>query len=307
MTGNDAFDPRHLFARLRFRHLQLLVALKSTGTLMAAARLLNVTQPAMSKALREVEAVFGFALFVRGARGLAPTPQGEIAIRGAALLLEELAHVGAEASSDPARTVLRIGAPPFVAQGYLPAVLARLVGEHVRVQLEEERVPLLLRSLLDGRLDALITSYPAEMPESAAQLRYENLFDVESAVIAPPGHHLVASRRVSWRQLAREAWILPSRVSMLRRVLEEMFRQAGVAAPVPVVEALSPVTSMRMVAGGLGLCAAPVAVLAEALAAGKVCRLRVSPVISAGPVALIYRAAPESPRVALLRQALGLA
>jgi len=307
MNNGDQFDPRHLLARLRFRHLQLLVELKSAGTLRATATALNVTQPALSKALHEVESAFGFALFTRGARGLTPTPQGAIAIRGAALLIEELAHMGAEASSDPVKTVLRIGAPPFVAQGYLPAVLARLLGEHVRVQLEEERVPLLLNSLLDGRLDALLTSYPTEMPDTPVRLRYENLFDTEYTVISPPDHPLARSRRVSWRQLGDQPWILPARISMLRRVIEENFRHAGVAAPVPVIESLSPVTNMRMVGAGLGLCAVPVAILGEALDTGQVRRLRVHPPIPAGPVALICRAAPENPRLALLRSALGLA
>jgi len=306
MKSDDRFDPRHLFARLRFRHLQLLVELKSAGTLRAAAGALNVTQPALSKALREVEGAFGFPLFVRGARGLTPTAQGAIAIRGAATMLEELAHVGAEASTDPVRTVLRIGAPPFVAQGYLPAVLARLVGDEVRVRLEEERVPLLLTSLFEGRLDALITSYPTEMPETPVQLKYENLFDAQYTVIAPPGHPLVRARRVSWRQLGNEPWILPARISMLRRVLEEIFRHAGIVAPLPVIESLSPVTNMRMVAAGLGLCAVPAAILGEALATGQVHALRVHPAIPPGPVALICRAAPANPRLALLRHALGL-
>ncbi|GAC1532235.1 MAG: hypothetical protein NVS2B4_12050 [Ramlibacter sp.] len=167
MDADTLLGARRLVARLRFRHLQLLVTLRKGGSLRAAAGVLSLTQPALSKALGEVEGAFGFPLFVRSARGLVPTPRGEIAIRGAALLLEELAHIGVEASAEPAVTVLRIGVPPFVAQSYMPEVLARLfdIEARVRVHLEEERVPLLVQSLLDGRLDALITSYPAEMPQ----------------------------------------------------------------------------------------------------------------------------------------------
>lgn len=309
MKAGISFEPRHLVARLRFRHLQLLVELHRSGSLRAAAVVLNLTQPALSKSLHEVEGAFGFPLFVRSARGLAATPRGEIAIRGAALMLEELAHVGAEASADPAETVLRLGAPPFVAQAHLPEVLARLVqgNARVRVQLVEERVPLLLQLLLDGRVDALVTSYPTELPEVPGQaLHYEKLFETGFAVIAPPGHPLVKARRVSWQRLGQEAWIMPAASSMVRRMMDEVFRSQGVLTPVPVIESTSPVTNLRLVAAGLGLSAVPATTVLSALALGEVKQLRVHPAIAQAPVALIHRAAPANPRVALLREALGL-
>ncbi|MBB3180456.1 LysR family transcriptional regulator [Variovorax sp. Sphag1AA] len=300
---------RRLVGRLRFRHLQLLMELQRGGSLRAAASVLNLTQPALSKALGEVESAFGFPLFTRSARGLAPTPRGEIAIRGAVLLLEELAHLGAEASAEPAVTVLRVGAPPFVAQGYLPEVFSRLLGEasRVRVQLQEERVPLLVHSLTEGRLDALITSYPTEMPEAAGRsLHYEKLFDAGFAVIAPPGHLLGRARRVDWQRLAREQWIMPAPTSMVRRMMEEVFRREGLIAPVPVIESTSPVTNVRLVAAGLGLSAVPESTLRSTQGTHPVARVRVHPAIPPGPVALIHRAGPDNPRLALLRGALGL-
>lgn len=309
MKTRATFEPRHLVARLRFRHLQLLVELRKGGSLRAAAIVLNLTQPALSKALSEVEGAFGFPLFVRGARGLTPTPRGEIAIRGAALLLEELAHVGAEASADPAETVVRIGAPPFLAQAYLPAVLVRLVqgNARVRVQLAEERVPLLLQLLLDGRLDALITSYPTELPEAAGQaLHYEKMFDTEFTVIAPPDHPLVSVRRVSWQRLAKESWVMPAPNSMIHRTMEEVFSREGVLMPVPVIESTSPVTNLRLVAAGMGLSAVPTTTVRVALALGEVKRVRAHPAIPPAPVALIHRSTPENPRLVLLRHALGL-
>lgn len=309
MNVSHSFEPRHLVARLRFRHLQLLVELHRGGSLRAAAVVLNLTQPALSKALREVEGAFGFPLFVRSARGLAATPRGEIAIRGAALMLEELAHIGLEASADAAETVLRIGAPPFVAQAYLPEVLTRLVqgNARVRVQLVEERVPLLLQLLLEGRLDALITSYPTELPDAPGQaLHYEKLFETEFAVIAPPGHPLVMARQVSWQRLSEEAWIMPASSSMVRRMMDEVFRRHGVLMPAPVIESTSPVTNLRLVAAGLGLSAVPATTVRSALALREVKQLRAHPAIPPAPVALIHRAIPANPRLALLREALGL-
>lgn len=304
-------DTERLVTRLRFRHLRLISELRRGGSLRAAAQALNLTQPALSKALGELEGAFGFALFTRTARGVTPTAQGEVAVRGAEVLLAELAHLRVEvAAGISVVAVVRVGAPPFVAQGYLPAVLARLVQRDppVQVQLLEERVPLLLEALGAGRLDALVTSYPAQMPElGGVQLQFEKLFDAEFFVIAPPGHPVTRARQVDWQRLAAEPWVMPAPSSMLRRLIDQGFLQAGLVPPVPVVESTSPVTNVQLVAAGIGLSAAPAATVRHELAIGRIKRVRVAPAIAPGPVALIWRAGVANPRVALLREGLGLA
>lgn len=302
-----AEQARRLAGRLRFRHLQLLLALEQGGSLRAAAQELNFTQPALSKALAEVESAFGLPLFTRTARGLTPTPQGRAALRGARLLLEELAHVQDEASAAAcAAAVVRIGAPPFVAHGHLPAMIARLAvaTPRVHVELLEERVPLLMEALAEGRVDALVTSYPGLGPDGPmGGLRYEKLFDTEYAVIAPPRHAVAGMRRVDWPTLARHDWILPARTSMVRRMVEDSFMRGGAMAPLPVVESTSPVTNVQLVAAGIGLAVVPLATLRHA-GHGLVVRVAATPAIGPGPVGLIVRAGPQNPRLALVREAL---
>lgn len=310
MTENAMQESERLAARLRFRHLQLITEIQRCGSLRAASQPLNLTQPALSKALREIEAAFGFTLFARTARGLTPTAQGAVVVRGAAMLLEELAHLRLEAAAgENAVTLLRIGAPPFVAQDYLPAVLARLAlrNPSARVHLTEDRVPLLMESLAAGKLDALVTSYPAQMPELASiNLKFENLFDTEFAVIAPPSHPLARARQVDWQQLARERWVMPASTSMLRRLIDNSFASAGLATPQPVIESTSPVTTVRLVAAGLGVSAVPASTMQRDVALGLVRRVRVKPAMAGSAVALIYRANVVNSRVAILRQALRL-
>lgn len=298
---------RRLASRLRFRHLQLLLALEEGSSLRAAAQALNFTQPALSKALAEIEGAFGLPLFTRTARGLTPTPQGRAALRGARLLLQELEHVQQEATAAAcAAAVVRIGAPPFVAHGHLPAVIARLAAATPRVHVEllEERVPLLMQALAEGRVDALVTSYPPPAPDgSAGALRYEKLFDTDYAVIAPPGHPVAGLRRVDWPTLARYDWILPARTSMVRRMVEDTFMRGGAMPPLPVVESTSPVTNVQLVAAGIGLGVVPLATLHHA-GQSLVVRVPARPAIGPGPVGLISRAGPDNPRLALVREAL---
>jgi DNA-binding transcriptional LysR family regulator len=179
----------------------------------------------------------------------------------------------------------------------------------VRVQLLEERVPVLMQALQQGEVDALLSSYPMQMPQAGAvELRYEKLFEVEFSVIAPPGHPLARARQVSWERLAQEPWVMPAKTSMARRVIEESFMRAGVVPPLPVIESTSPVTNVQLVAAGIGLSVTPATTaLRHAQNMSLVKPVRVSPAIPPGPVALIYRAAVPNPRVALFREALGLA
>lgn len=302
-----SFDPRTLFAKLRFKHLQLLAVLGDTKSLSGAALQLHLTQPALSKALGEIEAAFDVQLFVRLARGVEPTEQGQLVIQGAVMLLQELAHLGQEASQKAHAMILRIGAPPFVAQGYLPAVLAALAdyAPHVRVQLVEERVPLLIEHLLEGKLDALISSYPTERPDAAAYaMRYEKLFETHFTVIAPKNHPAAQRKHNTWAELTQHSWILPSNASMLRRIMEEVFRREGVMAPLPVIESTSPLTNVQLVKMGLGLSVVPSSTLALLPKLTGVRAVAVERGIFAGQVALITRDQAENPRLQVLRAVL---
>ncbi|EHK66515.1 LysR family transcriptional regulator [Achromobacter arsenitoxydans SY8] len=288
----------------------MLQVLQSTGSLRAASQALNLTQPALSKALTEIENAFGFVLFLRTARGLAPTAQGAVVLRGAAMLLEELAHLRTDASTaDRFAAKIRIGAPPFVAQTYLSGVVEKLVNQPspLRVQLMEDRVPALIQALQQGEIDALITTFPLQLLESGAgALRCIKLFEVQFAVVGPAKHPLVRSRRVDWSRLSQERWVMPAEGSMGRKLIEDCFTHAGLPAPLPVVESTNPTTGIQFIAAGLGIGIVPDMTLLRRspLLAGSVKQIRVHPEPPSSVVALIFREGAANPRVALLQEAL---
>jgi len=262
--------------------------------------------------LAEIESAFGFAVFSRTTRGLKPTAQGAVVLRGARLLLAELAYLHAEAlTADRLAAKIRIGAPPFVAQTYLPEVIQRLVRqkEPLRVQLQEERVPALIQALQRGELDALITTFPLQMLDSdAGAFQYVKLFEVQFAVVAARDHPLLSARRVDWVRLSQERWVMPAEGSMGRKLIEECFTHSGVPMPLPVIEATSPTTSIQLVAAGLGIGIVPdVALLRHGtVPVGSVRQIQVAPEPHSSAVALIHRSGPVNPRVVLLQKALGL-
>ena len=302
-----------LLARLRFRHLQMVAEVELAGSLSKAAVKLSLTQPALSKALKEVEGLLGFALFKRSTRGLQKTPQGAIVMRGATLLLKELRHFHAEAEAAGPEgriaAVLRLGAPAFLAVSLLPTVVARLAAARppMTVSLYEANVPKLFESLLGGDLDALVTVYnPDAMSRAAGHgVRFEAIGEEDYVVIAPSAHRLARARSVDWRALVDESWVLTRKPSLARVFIEDTFRRHGLQPPAPVCETDSPVTSARMVAEGVGLSTTPISTAREAERSGRIRQVRMKSSPPSATLGLVYRtAAADHPRIAMLRQAL---
>lgn len=84
---------RLLDGRFKLRHLVLITTIAEQGTLVGAAQALHVTQPVVTRALREVEDVLGVALFTRGPRGVRPTVFGELLLEHARAVLNNLRRV----------------------------------------------------------------------------------------------------------------------------------------------------------------------------------------------------------------------
>jgi len=296
---------RRLVGRLKFRHLHILLTLKETGSLHAAARLLNVTQPALSKALVEVEHAFGAPLFERDARGVVPTSHGDRVLRGARLLIGELERLHKDVLSDTHILSLNVGAPHFIAQGYLPRVIGRLTSldASIRVKIVEGAVPDLFVRLQEGELDFLISTLDLSGMNKGA-LEVTRLFSANLEVIAAASHPLAERRSVSWEMLSKERWILPSVDSLLTRSVIEMFSQAGLAAPEPIIKSGQPATNLQLVAENVGISVLPSPVLRSHVAGDRVRTINVSPPLARRPVALIRRKGPQASYLPHLLEAL---
>jgi LysR family transcriptional regulator of abg operon len=302
----------HVLARLRFRHLQLIAEVERTGSLSRASQVMSLTQPALSKALKEVEDMLGFEIFHRGPRGLQKTPQGTLVIHGASLLLRELQHVRAEAEAAGAEAgvaaVLRLGTSAFIAVSLLPRIIALLTGQvpPVAVRLREDSVPRLFEALHAGKLDALVTLYDSDLMASTSgrDIRFENILEEAYVVIAPAGHRLARARAVSWEELAHVPWVLTMKPSLARVFVEDSFRRHGVTPPVPLCEIEGPVTAARLVGAGVGISSVPESTAQEALRSKAVSLVKLQSPQPTATLGLVYRiAAADHPRIALLRRA----
>jgi LysR family transcriptional regulator, regulator of abg operon len=274
----------HRLARLRFRDLQVLIAIAERGSLRRAAQIVGISQPALSKALREIEDAFGAALFIRRRSGLVATPFGTRIISGAEVLLTELKSIqtSARASREPP---LRLGCTHFLAKVVLPRWLKNLGNREAQVR--EGTLPELLVELSRGRIDAVLALYPDSDNTNDAythRLLFKETLQIVASSAMPVGN--------SWSDLSKAAWILPPPNSVVRRVIELRFLAEGLVPPMPAIESMHMSTNLKLVTDGLGVAAISQRYLSGERASKGFRIIKVKPLPEV-PVSLVLRKGAE--------------
>ena len=211
-----------LGSRLKFRQLKLLIAIEDMGSVHRTAALLHMSQPGVSKALKEIEDAIGVALFARSPQGLVATDMGRCVIRHARLMCASLAHMHDELGTLSRGSGRRIAVGTVA--GALVAVLAdallqfRKAFPDVRVDLYEDTSAQLLGQLQSGTIDiALCRTSVAEQPNL---FHFEWLCDEVVGVAVSPAHPLAQLDTVTLAQAAAYPWILFPGHMPLRTLLE---------------------------------------------------------------------------------------
>ncbi len=284
-----------MFDHLRFRQLEMVCLLAETGSVRATSRQINLSAPALSKSLREIEQVVGAPLFVRTTRGLLPTADGEEFVRSARVVLRHLDGLrnSRARSSGPARSrTLRIGTAPFVAWCIVPEILRRLAGQGdpPRLQLVEARIVALADQLANGELDAILTLFTPEALHvldtgtlGLDQIYAERMVIVEGAGARPK------RRRASWQALEGADWILPPPTYTQRLLVQRAFLAAGRLPPEPVIESINIPAMLNLVKAGLGITAAFGCTVQDDLAGGSLRAVRTETELPTVPIGLAYR------------------
>lgn len=233
---------RRLIARLKMRHLQLIVQVHRLGSLTRVAELMATSQPAVTNTLSELETMFGGPLFTRTARGMTPTDIGRVVAARAQAILQDLGHLvrDMEASSAGLAARLHVGVTPFVS-GRLIADAVNAVQAstpRVAVRIHDGTNTHLLRALRDHELDIVIA-------------RATPTLDLQGLVFEPlyfQQARLISSRKLaaqlgrvplSWLELATLDWVLGEPQTALREEVAGLFIRAGISPPVPITEGYS--------------------------------------------------------------------
>jgi DNA-binding transcriptional LysR family regulator len=235
--------------RLRLRHLQLMVALSETESLRRAADELAMTQPAATKALKELEDTIGVSLFVRHARGMEPTIFGEVVMRYARVVFEDLDELRDELAAIEAGDIgkVRIGAVMAPAPELLTHAIVALKAAHPRLQIsvQIDTSDVLVQALQQDQLDIMLGRIPDGFP--ALDLSFETLGEEALSIVTRPDHPVArATIRPRLAELATYPWIVQPHPSPMRQIIDQTFRESRVAPPVSTVETSSILTTLSL-------------------------------------------------------------
>ncbi|MBW0234556.1 MULTISPECIES: LysR family transcriptional regulator [Pseudomonas] len=158
---------------MRLRHIEIFQAIRQTGSVSAAAQLLHVSQPAVSKVLQHAELQLGFPLFLRVRGKLQPTPEALLLEREVDKVTESLQGVQRLAQSlrrEPGHR-LRIGSTPALALSLLPPVINEWTQRYpdIRCELASAHSRELVQNLLMRELDVALTFKRPDHPGLKAQ------------------------------------------------------------------------------------------------------------------------------------------
>lgn len=269
---HDIPSDRFVRSHLKMRQLVLLVELGRHGSILHAAAAANLTQPAASKLLAELEHALNVQLFERLPRGVLPTWYGEVLIRraGAALAEMDAAHQEVMELLAGLSGKVSVGSVLTPSVGLLPDAVKLLKARHakVRVAIAVDTSKLLTERLRSGEFDIVIGRILDS--SAAAELHFEPITDEPHSLIAGAGHPLAGRTDLTLEDLALEPWIVPPAGSILRDRLTALFLSRGLEPPADTVESLALPVIVNLLAGSRMVVALPEELVRPYLAMGLV-------------------------------------
>ncbi|WP_116597795.1 pca operon transcription factor PcaQ [Primorskyibacter marinus] len=214
--------------RIKIRHLQCFVEICRERSMKSAAEKLNLTQPAISKTLKELEEILKVPLLTRSRAGVSLTRHGDVFLHFAEMSLASLqqAVAGVEDLAGQGRARLAVGALPSVAAGLMPAVAAQFteLSSGATLQIMDGPHGYLIDRLRRGDLDIVIGRLGPS--DSMQNISFTQLYNEEVRFIVRAGHPLLAAPELP--RLPEYQVIYPSQGSAIRPLVERFLISHGI-------------------------------------------------------------------------------
>lgn len=222
---------------IKLRHLEAFLAVADDGTISGAARKRNISQPALSKTITELERVLGVTLFDRVGRRTVQTAAGETFRRHAHDALRSLETGCAVLGGQISEGQVAVGVLPTVAGGLFPQVAYEF--SQLRPDIATSVISGSNRYLIDrlrsGGIDLMVGRMPAarDMPG----LSFEYLYEEPVILVGRAGHPMAGQSAAD--AVRRYPLILPNSGAIIRQVVEEFLHSVGLQNVRPVFETVS--------------------------------------------------------------------
>lgn len=251
---------------MTLRHMRIFQKIYETQSVTRAAEALHMTQPAVTRALQELEKYYGLRLFERLNRRLTVTEAGRRMYDYALHLTETFDTMEKSLRDWERQGVLRVGASVSLGCSLLPQLARTFQEEHpgVEVRVRIANGELLRRDLLENRLDLALL----EGEENGADLMLTPFAAGEMALIVPPGHPLARAGGATLAQAAAYPLLLRETGSATRRFLDQLLMSRGLAVQ-SVWESASTQALLSAVREGLGITLVPWALARQTVLRGE--------------------------------------
>ena len=280
--------------RIKFRHLQTFLEVARQKSVGRAAEILHVSQPAVTKTIRELEAELNASLFEKDGRGIRITRYGEVFLRhaGASVAAIRQGIDSVSRAQQSAGPPVRIGALPTVSARIMPSAIqlfiAERTGSPIKIVTGENLV--LLDQLRVGLLDLVVGRLAA--PEQMTGLRFEHLYSEQVDLVVRKGHPLL-SGRFDFSRIRDYTVLMPTRGSIIRPFAERFLIAHGIAELPTEIETVSDAFGRALVLQSDAVWIISEGVVALDLAAGDLALLPVDTSETRGSVGLTTRADVE--------------
>lgn len=238
--------------RFKLRQMEAFRAVMLTGSMNGAARLLFVSQPAVSRLISHAEQTLGLQLFERDKGKLTPTPEAHRLFQEIGPLFDEALRIDELARDLATRPegALNLCSSPSLALNFLPPVIARYIGEHpdVRVKYHTTLLSDMAHELLGRKVELAVSVLPIDHPN----LVVEPFASGRMVCILPAGHPLAAQETVGLQELARERLVLYNRNIPFGQLVAAAFQRAGIAWR-PAVDIVRAELACALVGNGAGV------------------------------------------------------
>ncbi|MGK9063540.1 pca operon transcription factor PcaQ [Stutzerimonas chloritidismutans] len=260
-------------SRIKFRHLLCFIEVARQGSLARTAEALAVSQPAVSKTLRELEKLLEARLFERSKKGVTLTDAGQAFLRFAGPSVQALREgVRSLRAGEHEAGIVRLGALSTVESSLLPEVVRRLHTRHAALAVSVITGPsaYLLDQLRGGQLD-LVVGRMTDSPRIEG-LSFEHLYSESMTLVVRPGHALLTTEP---GRIGDYPVVLPQAGTTIRRYADSLFIQLGIGAPPRRLETLSVALSQQYVRLTDAVWVAPFDAVRQGLATGDLVELDV--------------------------------
>ena len=274
---------------MKLNALRDFLAVAERGSLRAAARLTDGSQPAISRSIQELEKELGVVLFERSSTGVKLTPMGQVFLRRASSVRNELRMAQEELDQlrgeTHGRLTVAMSSVSHIA--LLPNALRSFRARYPNVVMDilEAVYPTVEVDLRESRVDLYVGPTPGDV---GPELLSETLFENTRQIVGRKGHPLAQAR--SLRDLVDAEWITTSITHAAQEELEPLFLQNGLPSPRLVMRARSTLTFLVALAYSDLLMMLPIQWTQSPLLRDVVAPLRVSELLPAPAIRLVRRA-----------------